>query len=67
MLGLGDAHVVAGIDRAPEAEAAAQLGGLVAEDVPEHVRRDEDVERPRVADEPGGPASTMSSRSSTSG
>ena len=53
MLGLGDADAAADADRPAEPEASGQLGGLVGEDVAEHVGGDDDVEAVRAADQGG--------------
>ncbi len=49
VLGLRQRMRLARIDRGGEAEAAGDLGGLVGQDVAEHVGGDDHVERARVA------------------
>ena len=47
-------QAIADIDRATEPEAPGQLGGLIGEDVTEHVGGDDDVETVRAPDQGGG-------------
>ena len=51
MLGLRHRVHVAGIERSGKAEAAADLGGEIGENVAEHVGGDDHVERGGIAHE----------------